>query len=157
MDEGHQSRRGWMTGKVALIIVGVLIGLFVVSVYFASSLRPESPAEGLICFTCRSFSGNQTFTVYVRVNVTDGMDEGEAVGVATKVVGEMLRTDIKAELGSLSAKATQNDEGIWTVDFDLVYYVTRTPGKDHAWEGAILRRSFTVSVNPFNQTAVYSG
>jgi len=152
--DGEQ-KRIWQR-KRSLISASVII-LLVVVAFAGISYFWFHPAIGdLVSFTCRPSSDNQTIIIYAKVNLTDGMDQEEAMEVANKVFLEAYKQPTERwVLQSFYADPTYDKKGEWIVSFACVY---TSPFAHHGGEGsAVLRRSFTVTINPANQTATYDG
>ena len=102
---------------LALLSVSVLIG---VSVY--TQVQTNNVAS-LVSFTCRPLSGNLTFVVSVAVDLKDGLDEMEAVRVASEVYNVYDKSHIShtARLRYFTSRTCMQETGIWTVEFNAVY------------------------------------
>lgn len=154
-------KKVWYRSKIVFVAFVTVFALLAALMYVGiTSLIQEPLVNNLVCFTCRPSTGNQTFAVMVEVNVTDGMDQDEAIKVANKVFGKGFELDPNYDLRSVSIERMSDEHGIWLVDFYVVYTTTQqTSGggrREHAWEGRTLHGYFKVVINPFDQTAVYS-
>lgn len=142
----------WYRGKIGFIAFVTLIAVIIVSFLAGLSLYGQKPSAGDLSgnssfqfanFTCawaRSGYPNQTFTVTVDVNLTDGMNLDEAIKVAAKVFNVTMGQNKLSELKS----ARTDENGIWTVEFAWAYA-----------SALYLGHWFETVIDPFNQTVVY--
>jgi hypothetical protein len=146
----------WQRKKSLITSASVMILLAVVAFASISYFWPHQAMGDLVSFTCRPSSDNETIIIYARVNLTDGMDQEEAMEVANKVFLEAFNQPTERwVLQSFYVNSVHDEKGEWTVSFACVY---TSPFAHHGGEGAaVLRRSFTVAINPVNQTATYDG
>lgn len=138
------------TGFVAVVVfIVVIIVSFFVFVYASHQGSPmndsgennppanDSLTNTPIIFTVRSNSSSQIFTIAVQINLTDGMDQDEAVIVATKV----FNVTVTAQYAVKSVSV--DDQFVWTVGFHWGY------------QGEPLGHWFRAAINPIDRTIVY--
>jgi len=145
-------------GKILFIASGVLTVLLIVSILAFLSLQSQKPQTNTnVIFTyCSSLSG-ETFTITTDINLTDGMDQGEAIKVATKVFEKVFDPGAHYQLESLQINSALHESGIWAVRFDWSYVSRDLPSITHAGEyqhldTKLLRGSFVMMINSFDQT-----
>lgn len=129
----------WYKNKKGFILLTVAIALltfFIVTGVIFHFQKPETNKP--TSFTCRYDSSNETFAVAVEIDLTDGMNQDEAVKVATEVF--KVSVGGQYELRTVTA----DEQGLWTVEFGWGY-----PGESlgHWFEGVI---------NPFDRTVTYN-
>jgi len=127
-------------------------------VFEGISLFWSQPAEGnLISFVCSTSSSNQAFTVNANINLTNGMDQDEAIEVASKVLLEISQQSVGKSLQLLSTNSTHDEKGIWTIAFTYgapAHDANRTYGGSEAIPR--IEKTLTLTVNPFDQTVKYN-
>jgi len=150
-EENEQATPFYKSKKVIIVLL-MLIMLLIVSVYVgAFQLLQKLPEANLATFTCRHFLGNETFTITVEVNASDGIDQDEAIEIATRVFNEAFNIQHDNELKSISVVPTCDEHGIWTVDFDIIVTFVRAPSI--YW--GIRRIHFKVAIDPLDHTVLY--
>lgn len=137
--KGSQQAQGWYRGKTGLVFfvfLTITLAAFVlVGIYLRSEkLQPNHMSN----FVCRYVSSETTFNVTVKVNLMDGMNQEEAIEVASEVFNFSVGTPHALE------SVNVDENGIWTVQFTWGY------------EGEALGHWFEAIINPFNQTVVYN-
>jgi hypothetical protein len=156
--EDHRRKLFWYKNKNSLIVSVVILGLIAfVGVYFFWPHPETVETVDLVSFTCSASSGNQTFVVKVRVNLTAGMDQGAAVEVARQVFLEISKqsTEWRTPQG-LYVNSNKDENGIWTVEFICFYTSLLLHEEDDSTGMNIVRESFIIIINPFDQTVVYN-
>ena len=129
----------WYRGKKGFILFTVAITLLTFPIVIGVSSYFQKPETNKpTSFTCRYNSSNQTFAVSAEIDLTDGMNQDEAVKVAT----EVFKASVGAQYQLRTASA--NEQGMWTVEFDWGY-----PGES-------LGHWFEAIINPFDRTAAYN-
>jgi len=145
-------------GKTGFVAFALLITLLIVSVLVGISLhRQEPPTDNLanlVSFTCRPSLGNQTFTVDVAVNLTDNMDQDEAIRVAIKVYEGYTGSNARLP-ASYSWAVYMSEDGTWIVEFDNTYTITKSYCAPRGPRTRLLHVIFEVTINPFARTVVY--
>jgi hypothetical protein len=143
----------WSRRKIVLVVAAILVFL-VVSAFVGTSLhqqlsRPsdsstnnQPPANDSltiapVLFTAHLNSSSQTFTTAVQINLTDGLNQDEAIEIATAV----FNTIVNAQYAVKSASVDENS--VWTVEFRWGY------------QSEPLGHWFKAVINPIDRTAVY--
>jgi len=155
----YRSKTGFIAFALltTLLTVSVLVG---VSLY--SQKPPTNNLANPVSFTCYPSSSNQTFTIEIEANLTDGMDQDEALRVATRVFERNIHSHQRSPT-SCSSTAFVRTDGIWIVEFDTVYTSTSycTSYRDAYYCACrhlgtrFIHEYFEVIINPFVQTVVY--
>ena len=144
---------GWSRRKIGLVVAVILLFLVIsalvsISLFRQLSQPNDSSADNSssannsltntpVIFTVRSNSSGQTFTIIVQINLTDGMDQDEAVIVATKVFNATMTAQYAVRSVSV------DDQFVWTVEFRWGY------------QGEPLGHWFRAVINPIDRTVVY--
>lgn len=120
-------------------------------------MRVSLPRQEAVIFTCHLSSGDQTFTIDVDVNPTDGMDQDEAIRVNTKVFEKVSPSDKLGTPQSFKIRVCANEDGVWTVEFDVAYEKIRILKSDAVTRThlIILAMRIKVAINPLDQTVIY--
>jgi len=152
-----EQAQAWYRGKTGFIVFA-LLALLIVSVLVDISLyQQKPPTDNLanrVSFTCRPSLGNQTFTVDVEVNLTDNMDQDEAIRVAIKVYERYTGSNARLP-ASYSWAVYMREDGTWTVEFDTTYTITKSYCAPRGPRTRLLHVIFEVTINPFARTVVY--
>lgn len=144
-------RKGFFIAFALLALL--LIFILVDSSLYQQNQTSDNPAN-LVSFLCHSSSSNQTFTINVDVDLTDNMDQDEAIKVAFKVLEQSrgLRATSSAS-AYFSWAAHMNDDGTWVVKFYLFSSVTKSYCARRMTY--IYSEKFVVVINPSSRTVVY--
>jgi hypothetical protein len=151
--ETMDHKLGWSGRKIGLSVVVILIFVIVsasIGIFLYrqslqsndSSANNQPPANDSssnmpVLFAVHSNSSGQTFTIAVRINLTDGMDQYEVVEVATEVFNATMAAQYAIK------SVTVNEESVWTVEFRWGY------------QGEPQGHWFRAVINPIDRTAVY--
>jgi len=143
------------TRRVMLPLLGLIFASVIVGVSFYRQPSRTDELARIVSFTCSRYMGNGTFAVDVVANLSDGMDQDEALRVAAKILERVV---LKQEMytrppEAYSLSAYVHDAGIWTVELDVsyanAYYCRRF------LFARIVHERFEVHINPIERTAVY--
>lgn len=96
------------------------------------------------------------FIVNANINLTNGMDQEEAMEVASKVVLEISQQSSEQSLRFLFTNSTNDGKGIWTIEYANevhVFDASRTYGGSEAIPHT--QKTLTMTINPFDQTVKY--
>jgi hypothetical protein len=155
---GSPQKPFWQRKKTRFLISAVAIALIIVLAFEGISLFWSQPAEGnLVSFVCSLSSSNQVFTVNANINLADGMEQDEAMEVASKVLLVISQQSTGQSLQFLFTNSTNDEKGIWTVEFTnevAVYDASRTYGGSEAIPH--IQKTLTMTINPFDQTVKYN-
>jgi len=142
----------------AVFIAFAVLTLLIVSALVSISLHEQKSTKNnlanLISFTCRPSSSNQTFTINVGVNLTDNMNQDEAIVVAFKVYERSISMPVNPT-ASFSLTAHECADGIWLVEFNMAYTISSYCAQRRHVFTRILREIFVATINPFLRTVVY--
>lgn len=149
--------RAWYRRKTKFIAFGLLSTIVALSVLVSIPLYHQKPTTNslasLVNFTCSS-SSNQTFIVDVEVNLTDGMNQDEAISVVAKAYEGARGYSVRLATRSISG-AYIGENGFWTVEFHITY--TRRKYYFGSCFGiSVLHEHFYATVNPIHHTVLYS-
>jgi len=147
----------WDRGKAAYIAFTLLTLLIIAVLVDISLYQQKSEIKNLanlVSFACRPFSSNQTFTIDVAVNLTDNMDQDEAIMVAFEVYERIIRfyASIPA---SFSTTAYVSADGSWLVKFDMAYPISSYCAQRLHLRTRVIRERFVANINPFVRTVEY--
>jgi len=146
----------WCKGKTGLIVFSLCIAFICVFVGISLS-NQASPKNNLESFNCRFSSGNMTFSIEVEVDLSDGMDQGEAVNVATCALNRILVVNSEERIGSIESSADLDPNGLWTVKVRCTHSITTwMPGHWGTIGTATSLKSFEAIIDPINRTVEYS-
>lgn len=160
----HESRHvlTWLRGSAFFITFG-LLSLFIVVALLEISLQQQNAltnnSVSIVNFVVRKVTGNQTFTVGVGVNLSDGMDEDEAVKVATKVYERSNMYE--RQLGQLPpdyitlSTTHMSEDGTWKVEFHMVSLTAFYCSRNFMYS-RIQREYFWAVINPSNNAVEYA-
>jgi hypothetical protein len=158
----HAEAKAWYQGKTVFIAFALLTTLTVVSVLVDIFLYRHTPSvnnqANFVVFTCYIFPSNQTFTLDVEVNLGDGIDQDEAIRVATKAhayvvnMSQKARSNIFPRLVSSSSTAYVHENGIWRVKLEMAY--TRDYYCNRAWFSSMRLEEFEATIDPTVHTVV---
>lgn len=156
--ETSERAKAWYRGKtgftVIMLFISVIIASALVGVYLYGH-RPQT--NNLTCFTCFFASSDQTFTIDLDVNLTDGMDQNEAIKVATEVFFKVAEMTYKRDVSITESLAHVREEGTWTVGIDYVEFVVTEPvHQTHLARFSPIPGYFEAVINPFDHTIAYS-
>jgi len=150
-------------GRRRFVLPTISLSLIVISIIAAITLYSPKPHEiALISFTCLSESTNQTFTTTAEVNLADGMDETEAITLASRVFDYELHSMISDPnyiLQSATVLNTEQTAETWKIAVERTYTTNwNMQGWWHGYEPILLRQSWTLqaTINPTNQTIHYT-
>jgi len=145
-------RRGFLIAfaLLALLFISVIVDNYL----YQQNQRANNPAD-LVSFVCRSSSSNQTFTIDADVNLTDNMDQDEAILVALKVFVRSVPLQVNPS-ASFSATTLECTDGIWLVEFDMAYPISSYCAQGLHVRTWIKREKFVAAINPFVHTVVYA-
>lgn len=150
--ENNGHAEAWFRSKKGLIILAILIVCI-----FVVLLSVLNPKNNLTYFTCSPLGFAQVFTVSANVNLTDGMDQHEAIEVATEVFDRAVPVDKKAGVQSLDVKTYKQDEnGTWTVEISYIYSVTTTVIQHFPHYTIFHSETLKTIINPFSKTVDYT-
>lgn len=140
----------WCRGKTGLIAFALCIAFVLVLVGISLS-NQASPKNNLASFDCR-FSSS-TFSIEVKVELSDGMDQDEATSVAVSALKEVLVVNSKERIGSFGSSADLDSDGLWAVKLKLTHTITSwQPGHWGSIPTAVTSRSFEAIIDPINRT-----
>jgi hypothetical protein len=125
-----------------LIMATVLVCSFVTVCWWQSVGGLEGLGNADLAYICDR-NAAPSFTVTTDVDLSDGMNQTEAVAVAQSIFNHQLQN---AAFTVKSAQPSPN--GIWTVNLSWGAIIN---GQQEA-----LSHTFGVEINPANQTATYS-
>jgi hypothetical protein len=156
---GSMRKPIWKRRRTRFLVSATAIA-FLTILTLEGILNYWSPtADGnLVCFVCNPSSSNQAFLVNANINLTDGMNQNEAMEVASKVLFGISQQTAGPSLQLLSVNCSHDEEGIWTAEFTLgapVYDASRTYGGSEATPHAL--RTCVMAINPFDRTVKYNG
>jgi len=126
-DSGEHAR-AWYRGSKRLIAFS-LCTAFVFVFVGVSLVNQASPKINLTSFNCCLFSGNQTFSINVEVELSNGMDQNEAINVATNALNKILVINLNEQIESFGSSANLDPGGVWTVRLN---WMMRMRGRAHA-------------------------
>jgi regulatory protein YycI of two-component signal transduction system YycFG len=146
-------KMGWSKRKI-IFVVAVILVFLVVSALAGISLHQQLPQPNdsstnnqplandslpitPVLFTVHLNSSGQVFTTAVKINLTDGMDQDEAVEVATDVFNATINAQYSVKSVSM------DKDSVWTVEFRWGY------------QGEPLGHWFKAVINPIDRTVVY--
>lgn len=157
-DDGSSGQKPlWQQKKIRILVSATAIALIALLVFEGISLFLFHQAEGnFVSFVCnRSFS-SQVFIVNANINLTDGMDQEEAMEVASKVVLEISQQSSEQSLRFLFTNSTNDGKGIWTIEYANEVHVFDA-GRTYGGSEAIphTQKTLTMTINPFDQTVKY--
>lgn len=151
--ETMDHKLGWSRRRIGFFAVVILVFVVVsalISIFlYRQSLQPndssannQPPANDSllitpVLFTVHLNSSGQTFTTAVRINLMDGMDQDEAVEVATDV----FNATVNAQYAVKSVNV--DEDSVWTVELRWGY------------QGEPLGHWFKAVINPIDRTVVY--
>ncbi len=140
------SRKGaWFRGTAGFFLSVALITSVVFLTLVGIQVLSQKPYENnasndLIAFSCHPSWDGEAITIVVNINLTDGMNQDEAVLVANTLFDKALGQVVLHQL-----KSAEVDElGIWKVELTWGY---STEDLGH-W--------FEAGIDPFNRTIVYN-
>jgi len=156
--DSQKLKQPWYRRKKGLLVIVAILALSTVSIAMAVSLKlQEQTSANAVRFTCGTSSGNLAFNVTASVDLSDGMNQQEALVVADTVYAKVSGTRRQNVPSSLESDATANDNGVWTVKFQAVYTITSYFEPGHSGEGTrVVRENFAAVINPFDLTVTYS-
>jgi hypothetical protein len=98
-----------------------MIPLVVVLIFVSTSLFGQSSqGSEFVSFTCNSTLRNRTFTIPIKVNLTDGMNKEEATAVATAAFKEAVDMGEGSTLKEFSTIADFAN-GTWKVRISSIF------------------------------------
>lgn len=100
----------------------------------------NNASDDLAAFSCHPSWDAEAFTIVVNVDLTDGMNQDEAILVANTLFDKALAQTVLHQFKS----AEVDDLGVWKVELTWGY---STEDLGH-W--------FEAGIDPFNQTIVYN-
>lgn len=165
-DNGAQrseQRRIWYKSRIGFVVFTVLIALIIMSVFAGASLysQQNQANDNLVCFVCQSSRSNQSFTITADVNLTDNMDQNEAIKIAAKLFAKIIEPLLARgyKLEYLNTHVSLEDE-IWTVKLDYAYttpprYVGDSNHATHAPVTMTFHKTLNVIIDPQAQIVKY--
>jgi hypothetical protein len=94
-----QKKNVWYRSRSRLAASAIVLTLMVICVVVGFSFYNQSATGGEpTSFSCHSALGGETFTLAVGINITDGMDQAEAVAVASQVYSRICDSRGEVEL-----------------------------------------------------------
>lgn len=148
----------WQRRRTRFLVSAAAIALLIVLAFEGLSLFWPHPAGGnLVSFVCSPSSSNQAFIVNAKINLADGMDQDEAMEVASKVFLEISQQPVgQWTLQLLYTKSNHDEKGMWAVEFICA---ARAREANRAYSDGLPtpRKSLTMTINPFDQTVKYYG
>ena len=156
--DSREHVRAWYKGSKGLIVLSLCIAFILVFVGVFLNNR-ASPRSNLTSFDCRSSSGNQAFSISVEVELSNGMDQNEAVNVATSALNKMLVVNSEERIGSFGSSADLGRDGVWTVRLKWTritesYFAGVHPGSTVP-QTQMTSGSFEAIIDPINRTVIY--
>ncbi len=142
----------WCRGRAGLIAFTLCIAIIFVfvGVYLVNQASPKNNLES---FSCHFSSSNQTFSVEVEVELSDGMDQDEAISVAASALKEVLVVNSKEQYDPIKASADLDPYGVWTVKVKCTHSITTwSPGHWGSMGTANTMESFVAVIDPINLT-----
>lgn len=151
-------KRSWYKQKKGLIATAIVVGLSIISVAVAVSLRSkEQASNNAVRFACGISPSDPVFNITSNIDLSDGMSKQEAVTVAETVYAKVSQAMKYNSFASLECDASANEDGIWTVKFQAVYLSTGYFEPAHFGQATrIQRENFEAIINPFDLTVAYS-
>ena len=154
----------WARGKAGFVLSTISLSVIVISIIAAITLYGQKPHEiVLTSFMCLPESTNQTFTITAEVNLTDGMDETEAITLASRVFDfatHINETDYVVQ--SSSARGTHyinQTAETWKVTMERIYTTTLSQlGLQYEYKDIMLQIHCTLqaTIDPTNKTIQYN-
>ena len=149
----------WKRRGIRYLVSSAAIALLIFLAFEGISLFWPHPAAGnLVSFVCSPSSSDQAFIVSARINLSDGMDQDEAMEVANKVFLGISQQPIDRSIGQsapqlLNTRIKCDEKGIWTVEFIFVIPL-REANRAYGGSEAIPRvhKTYAITINPFDQT-----
>lgn len=144
------SKRERVTGLIAFALCIAIILVFV----GISFVNQASVKNNLESFSCR-FSSGSTFLIDVEVELSDGMDQGEAINVATCALNRIQVVDSKEQIGTIETSADVDRDGVWTVKLKCMHIIDGNwmRSAEHVPVGTMTTlRSYEVIIDPINRT-----
>ena len=118
-----------------LLGCAVIIPLAVVLIFVSTSLFNQSTqGSEFVSFTCNSTLRNRTFTIPIKVNLTDGMNREEATAVATAAFKEAVDMGEGSTLKEFSTTADFAN-GTWKVRISSIFLSSPYGAWRNAYEG----------------------
>jgi hypothetical protein len=145
--------------KPVFLVSIVLVMVIVISIILAFAPLGQKPREvASASFTCFSQTTNQTFTATAEVNLTDGVDETEAVTLASKVFDLALTVNAGYVLKSTRILNTNQTAETWKIEMERIYSSdTSSRGIQYGYTPIIQQTSWILqtTIYPNNQTVQY--
>jgi len=145
-------RRGFF---IAFALLALLFIFVIVDTYLYQQNQPTNNPADLVSFVCRSSSSNQTFTIDVDVNLTDNMNQDEAIRVALEAYVRSVSLHVNPS-ASFSATTLECVNGIWLVEFDMAYPISSYCAQRLHVMTRVKREKFLALINPFVHTVEYA-
>jgi len=143
-------------GKIGFTGSVLLIGILIVTVLVGIMLYLHKPqTNSLASFTCLS-SRDERFTIALEVNLTDGMNQDEAIRVATEVFKKVSKMNAKEAPSIFRSGAFMREDETWTVWFEYVEEIFTVPVHQTPFKySQLIFGHFEVAINPFDHTIMY--
>jgi hypothetical protein len=156
--QGSVRKPVWQRRRTRFLVSAVAIALLIILAFEGISLFWIHPTKGsFVSFACTSSSNNSPeFVVNANVYLADGMDQDEAMEVASIFFLEVSQHSVGQPLQLLSTNLASDGKGIWTAKFTLeasVHEGSRTYGGNEATPHAL--RVYFIMINPYDQTIRY--
>lgn len=148
----YRGSKGLIVLLLCIAFILVFVGVFLNS--------QASPRSNPTSFDCRSSSGAQTFSINAEVELSNGMDQNEAVNVATIALSKVLVINSEERIGSFGSSADLGRDGVWAVRLKWTrvtdsFFTGVHPGSTVP-QTQMISGSFEAIVDPVNRTVVYS-
>lgn len=145
----------WCRSKKVIIAVVLCIAfIFVfVGIFLSNQASPKSNFES---FNCLSSSSGQAFSIDVEVELSDGMDQNEAVNVATCALKSIRAVDPEAREVYFGSSANLGLDGLWTVKLEWTNVLHTFPPGHWSPTFLVISESFEALIDPANRTVVCS-
>jgi len=146
----------WCRGRTGLIALTLCVAFILVFVGI-SLINQASLKNNLESFDCRHSSSSQAFSIEVEVELSDGMDQDEAVSTAVSAMEKVLFANPEMQIGIFGMSADLDRDGLWLVKLKLAQTITTWyPGHWGVMGSMVIWNFFEAIIDPINRTVVYS-
>lgn len=154
--ERSDQAQAWYRRKTGFIVILLLTSLLIGSALGVLLYGSKPQKNNLTSFTCLFSSSSQTFTIAVEVNLTDGMDQDEAIKAAKEVFFKVAEMSQKKDVIIVDSLARMREDGTWMVEIDYKEMIITEPvHQTHIPRFSPVPGYFEALINPFNQTIKY--
>jgi hypothetical protein len=146
-----QKKNVWYRRRSGIAASAIVLTLLAICVVVGFSFYNQSGTGGEpISFFCHTALGDGAFILAVGINITDGMDQAEAVAVAGQVYSRICDSRGEVEL----RRAEPGTNGTWTVEYCCLIDIQR-PGCTNPSGHTIVSKFYRFIINPFDRTVEY--